>query len=284
VAGSFKSPSSIKPDERRVCIFCGEDADSREHIFPDWINELIVVDEADAHQFLVVRGELTSQRSYRAKKVASQTARVVCRTCNNGWMSMVEGEAKPALWPLMIDWKTTLTSAQQLIIARWAIKTAMVAESVQYGENSFTQEERELIRDGHIPIRPRVSLAAYDMSEPNATRYTRGQGIVNRRGEFFADFYTHTIQVGHLVLSVRGTPTFKATENKSLEAVARPRFIEIPVWPPVEACEWPPNHVLTEQEFIEYSGGHNLEPSRPGGDPTSFDPTKLIADYNATAP
>ena len=71
----------------------------------------------------------------------------------------------------------------------------MVAESVQYGENCFTEEERELIRDGHIPIRPRVSLAAYDMSEPNATRYTRGQGIVNRNGEFFADFYTHSIQI-----------------------------------------------------------------------------------------
>ena len=160
----------------------------------------------------------------------------------------------------------------------------MVAESVQYGENSFTQEERELIRDGHIPIRPRVSLAAYDMSEPNATRYTRGQGIVNRNGEFFADFYTHSIQIGHLVLSVRGTPTFKATDNKSLDAVARPRFIEIPVWPPVEACEWPPNRVLTEREFIEYSGGNNLEPSTPGRDPMSFDPTKLIADYNASRP
>jgi hypothetical protein len=182
---------------------------------------------------------------------------------------------------LIVGKTTTLNSRQQLIVARWAIKTAMVAETIQYGENSFIQDDRELVRRGDIPLRPRVSLAAYDMSEPNATRYTRGLGVVNRSGGFFADFYAHTIQVGHVVLSVRGTPTFDATDNKSLGTVARPRFWEIPVWPPVERCDWPPTHVLTEPDFMEYSGGRNLEPSKPGTEPMSFDPTKLIDDYNA---
>lgn len=59
--------------------------------------------------------------------------------------------------------------------------------------------------------------------------------------------------------------------------------MEIPVWPPVEVREWPPGHVMTEQEFMEYSGGHSLEPSQSRIDPMSFDPTKLIADYNASA-
>lgn len=283
VEGSPTSASLIKSGDRRFCIFCGADADSREHIFPNWLNDMIVVDGADAHQFLVLSGKLTQQRNYRARNSASQTARVVCGPCNNGWMSSLELEAKPALGPMIANRMTRLDSPQQLIVARWAIKTAMVAESIQYGENSFTQEERDLTRDGHIPIRPRVSLAGYDMSEQNATRYTRGLGIVNRDREFFAEFYTHTIQIGHLVLSVRGTPTFDAIDNKSLDTIARPRFMEIPVWPPVEVCEWPPNHVMTEEEFMEYSGGHNLESSKPGTDPMSFDPTKLIADYNARA-
>lgn len=242
-----------------------------------------MVDGADAHQFLVLSGEVTEQRHYRATKVASQTARVVCGPCNNGWMSRLESEAKPALGPMIVNRKTSLKVPQQLTVARWAIKTAMVAESVHYGDSSFDQDERDLIRDGHIPIRPRVSLAAYNMSEPNATRYTRGLGIVNRGGEFFAEFYTHTIQIGHLVLSVRGTPTFDAADNRSLGTLAQPRFMEIPLWPPVEVCQWPPNHVMTEQDFIQYSGGHNLEPSKPATDPMSFDPTKLIADYDSSA-
>jgi hypothetical protein len=282
VDSPLKSEPAGKPRGQRVCIFCCADADSREHIFPSWLNDLIVVDGADAHQFLVLSGELAQQRSYRARTVASQTARVVCTACNNGWMSSLEQSAKPVIGPMIVNSKTNLGSGQQLLIARWAIKTAMVAESAQYGENSFTQDEREVIRAGiGIPIRPRVNLAAYDMSQPNATRYTRGEGVVNRDGKLFADFYAHSIQIGHLVLSVRGTPTFDATENKSLGQVARPRLMEIPVWPPVEVCEWPPNHVLTEHEFIEYSGGHNLEPSKPGTAPVSFDPTTLIADYGS---
>ena len=281
VASSWKLSNPINSGRRRHCIFCGADADSREHLFPDWLNDLIIVDGADAHHFLILGGELAEQRQYGARNVASQTAKVVCRSCNNGWMSTLESDAKPSLGRMIANGKTRLNVRQQLIVARWAIKTAMVAESAQYGENCFTQDERHLTRDGNIPIRPRVSLAAYDMSEPNATRYTRGLGVVNRAGEFFADFYAHTIQIGHLVLSVRGTPTFRAADNRSLDTVARPRLIEIPVWPPVEACEWPPNHVMAEEEFLEYSGGNNLEPAKPGTDPMTFDPTKLIADYNA---
>ena len=266
----------------RLCIFCGADADSREHIFPNWVNEVIVADGADARQFLILGGELVQERGYTAKNVASQTARIVCTACNHGWMSSLEHEIKPVIGPMIVNRKVRLDPGQQLLIARWAIKTSMVAESVQYGENSFAQEERELIRIGTtIPIRPRVSLAAYDMSEPNATRYTRGQGVVNRDGQFFADFYTHTLQIGHLVLSVRGTATFDATENRSLDQVARPRLMEIPIWPPVEVCEWPPTHILAESEFIEYSGGNNLQPSKPGIDPLRFNPTKLIADYDS---
>jgi hypothetical protein len=282
VEDSLGSGSAIDLSGRRLCIFCKARANSREHIFPNWLNDLIVVDGADAHQFLVLSGELTGQRSYPARSVASQTARVVCRACNNGWMSKLEADAKPSIRSMIVNLPTRLDSGQQLLIARWAIKSAMVAESVQYGENSFTQDERELIRGGvTIPIRPRVSLASYDMSQPNATRYTRGQGVVNKNGELFADFYAHTIQIGHLVLSIRGTPTFDPTENNSLGAVARPRLMEIPVWPPVEVCEWPPARILSESDFIEYSGGNNLEPSKPGTAPLSFDPTTMIAEYDS---
>jgi hypothetical protein len=80
-------------------------------------------------------------------------------------------------------------------------------------------------------------------------------------------------------VSVRGTPTFDATDNQSLGEIARPRFTEVSVWPPLETCTWPPNRVLTEPEFIEYSGWNNLEPSQPAKGPMRFDPTTLIEEY-----
>jgi hypothetical protein len=273
--------SPIKVKNPRSCVFCGARANSREHIFPDWINGVIVVDGADAHQFVINHGERADERHYKVKTVASQTARVVCKTCNTGWMSELEVESKPVVGPLIVNEATRLDAKQQLVAARWAIKIAMVGESIQYGDASFDQDDRDAIRENRLPLRARVSLAAYDLGEPSATRYTRGLGGINRNGEFFAEFYAHTIQIGHLVLSVRGTATFDATANRSLDEIARPRFMETPVWPPVETCDWPPPHVMNEKELLEYTGGNNLAPATPDDGPLSFNPLKLITDYSA---
>ena len=75
----------------------------------------------------------------------------------------------------------------------------------------------------------------------------------------FMDIYTHTIQVLYLVLSVRGTTTFAAADNRSLEAIAEPRYMEIPIFPPVERCNWPPKLVMDDATIMEYSGAGNIE-------------------------
>lgn len=265
-----------------MCIFCGRQADSNEHIFSDWINEVIKVDCVDAHAFLVEGRQTTHERSYHAKKVAAQEAKVVCGDCNHGWMSDLEDEAKPILVPMITGNRTRLDYKAQLVIAHWAIKTAMVAESIQHGANTFTQDDRYIVRVDRRPsLRARVNIAAYDMSTPNMTRYTRGQGPVLRNGEVVAEFYVHAIQVQHLVLSVRGTQTFPAADNRSLERLAQPAFREVPVFPPVEVCEWPPNQVMDEPTFLEYTGANNVapHPAKSAGGLLSFNPAKVTTDY-----
>ena len=61
--------------------------------------------------------------------------------------------------------------------------------------NSFSQEDRELVRgpQGRPPLRAKVSIAAYSLDEPNATRYTRGLGRVEHKGQPFMDLYVHTM-------------------------------------------------------------------------------------------
>jgi len=74
------------------------------------------------------------------------------------------------------------------------------------------------------------------------------------------DLYVHTIQVLHLVCSVRGTDTFPATANQSLSQIAQPRQFEIPIFPPVESCTWPPPRTMNDDTLMEYSGANNLDP------------------------
>lgn len=110
------------------------------------------------------------------------------------------------------------------------------------------------------PVRARVSIAAYSLDEPNATRYTRGLGRVEHKGQPFMDLYVHTIQVLQLVFSIRGTDTFPATANQSPSEIAQPRYFEIPIFPPVETCIWPPAHTMDNDTLMEYSGANNLDP------------------------
>jgi hypothetical protein len=245
----------------RTCIFCGATADSREHIFADWINELIAATEFDALTVDIEDGQIARSRSYPTKQAAGQRAKIVCEACNHGWMSKLEGEAKPVLSPLILGHASTLDMVQQILAATWAVKTAMVGETIQYSRNAFSQDDRDImLQEQRPPLRAHVAVAAYALDAPNATRYMRGLGEVRRDGTPLTDLYTHTIQVAHLVLSIRGVTTLPASDNRSLESIAEPRHYEIPVFPPAEVCRWPPGFVMDEKALIEYSGGNNLRP------------------------
>jgi hypothetical protein len=130
----------------RTCIFCGATADSREHIFADWINELIAATEFYALTVDIEDGQIARSRSYPTKHAAGQRAKIVCKTCNHGWMSKLESEAKLVLSPLILGQASTLDMVQQLVAATWAVKTAMVGETIQYSRNAFSQEDRDLMR------------------------------------------------------------------------------------------------------------------------------------------
>jgi hypothetical protein len=244
----------------RTCIWCGIKADSYEHVFPDWINALMVAGlPYHGQRIRQAIGEQPADRIYPIGGAARHRAKIVCKACNTGWMSVLEGQASPLLSPMIRGQAATLDAPQQLLAAFWAVKTVMVGETIMQDDPSFSQEDRDLVRSEHRPpLRARVSLAAYSLDQPLATSYTYATGSVDKDGSPFMDLYVHTIQVGHLVLSVRGTDTLPATDNRSLEQIAEARHMEIPVFPPVEVCRWPPNLVLDHQSLANYSGRSRL--------------------------
>ncbi len=54
----------------------------------------------------------------------------LCATCNNGWMSMLENEAKPILESILDEKLKDIDAASQSTLACWAVKTAMVLECI----------------------------------------------------------------------------------------------------------------------------------------------------------
>lgn len=55
-----------------------------------------------------------------------QVVRAVCRECNNGWMSDLEGAAMPFVLPMMHLEPIKLDEAAQEAVAAWSVKTALM--------------------------------------------------------------------------------------------------------------------------------------------------------------
>ncbi len=56
----------------------------------------------------------------------------ICKKCNCGWMSELEGQTAPVLTPLISGKRSLfeLSVDESLLISRWAVKTALVLSSV----------------------------------------------------------------------------------------------------------------------------------------------------------
>src|SRR4051794_32457648 len=113
------------PDKRtdRRCVFCGEQASSREHVFPLWLSRL-VGDAGDA-PFTLNNPHGRNKKGLRTFGVFTWDA---CAICNNGWMSTLEDAAKPLLSPAVRGEAISWGSDEQLTVAAWAHKTALMLD------------------------------------------------------------------------------------------------------------------------------------------------------------
>jgi len=108
----------------RKCVFCGGAPVTAEHAWPAWLQP-----------HLTTPGTVVSRRWGTAENMTGVETpkpdvkvRRVCITCNNGWMSDLEGKAKDVLLPMVQGQVQRLGYSDQQLVATWAIKTAMMLQ------------------------------------------------------------------------------------------------------------------------------------------------------------
>lgn len=128
----------------RVCIFCAKrPANSLEHIFvPNWA----------AEEVRRVGRPIRTDWEGRAVFPKEPVARVVCRKCNNEWMSEIESAAKPIFTQLRKVKTDVINPVDAHRLAVWMTKTAMVYESVAAGGSPvyFNREQRSQHREDRV--------------------------------------------------------------------------------------------------------------------------------------
>jgi hypothetical protein len=144
----------------RECVFCGGTTLTKEHVWPQWLKNQPAIGVDQLKPF--PRRPHVSPRSTRSDFFTGPiteavvrgeeqpphllTVRVVCATCNNGWMASREATAQRILTPLMAGSRTDIDRGDLVKIAAWATKTAMMAEYCQPEGLAFTASQRSRIR------------------------------------------------------------------------------------------------------------------------------------------
>ena len=121
----------------RACIFCGSSGKlSGEHIFPDWLSKMFDDQIVGINE---VRGDNLA-RDW-VKSIFQDKLKKVCETCNSGWMSTIENDAKNLLVPLIFTHnQLTLNKKDQRLLSFWAQKTLLVVSETTGGEFRIPKE------------------------------------------------------------------------------------------------------------------------------------------------
>jgi hypothetical protein len=246
------------------CIFCGGARLTKEHVFPRWLVTTLTAD--------VVGPNVTSERTRRsaagststqrwaAVDVASYTVRVVCATCNNGWMSDIETRAQAVLSPMVAGERTILSPAAQMDVAAWTALKGYIVEWALGDVIVASPAVRRALMDAKHPPGPvPVRLGAVERSGiPSSV--TRIVYNVGRAGRQEGLAVCTTFALGCAVLQVchgRGI-TIDWT------AVSEPHTDHVPVNPPCPRdIQWPPAVVLDSTSLGAWE--RPIPASDPGG-------------------
>jgi hypothetical protein len=117
-----------------ACIFCGGDDMTEEHLVADWVLRAFAKSRKPAGGFRGTYRDWGSGLKVTADEPID-TAKVVCRPCNNEWLSRIDTAASEVLKPLIRGHggSVQLDRDGQEAVAAWLFKTALIFDASQEG-------------------------------------------------------------------------------------------------------------------------------------------------------
>lgn len=164
--------------KQRTCIFCGKEGNiTKEHFWPEWLGQHFPKSCEDRHISEIHESEAKSPKRIikkydRQGHVITKKMRVVCRECNNGWMSNLEAKVKPIISALLIGHDTRINKEQIFDLSLWATVKTIVGEHAE-GHMALTPSaDRYLVYKNYkIPDYFRIFLGVH--SSESKAAYSR---------------------------------------------------------------------------------------------------------------
>ncbi len=127
-----------------LCIFCGSDKKlSREHVWARWLRNYLKPPNPESSHYISgshTEHKIIPGKLLRPGTLYSQRLRIVCKQCNETWMSRLQESAKPYIVNLINGWIKLGYEAQSALSA-WSTMFTMV--------NEFSDPATATVPQGH---------------------------------------------------------------------------------------------------------------------------------------
>lgn len=231
---------------RNGCVFCGGSPLTKEHVLPRWLRHHLDYAPQTATWTTRPDGSLNSALSIPVIP-GERTVRMVCATCNNGWMSKLETRAEPALRHLIVG-RPTLTHGQRQILASWSLKTAMMTQLI--ARQRFSKSEYE--QYGSTQLIPPTTTIYAASARTSEVQVFESSVLLRSDSMERLPYHSTSLWLGRMVLRVEGGQgallTDRARQARTLgmaQIFPRPdRRVQLPV--------------VSMEQFARYSNIHRL--------------------------
>jgi hypothetical protein len=209
-----------------------------EHLWSDWMARLVGIKSQFTFRRFAGGPNSPIIASWKKNKL-DWKAYVVCKPCNNGWMSVIDNEhAKPTLSGILRGRATCFLERGIASMAVFAFKTAVVADQMNASRRPFFSPfvREEFKRTQRIPPHVQMWFAAY-YTPPGVregifkTYYLQIKGGRNKGFEF----YIFTYAMSPFVVQFAASRWMKQSPRR----LAHPVLIQHDNWNPVAAQFWP---------------------------------------------
>lgn len=191
----------------RKCGFCENTDLSKEHIFAQWLlRELDIFDNNVLMTHSTFTGMPISDRTHPFSKLVNG---LVCKKCNNDWMSQLEGDCQSHIINLMnieeLDRELAYLSDNHETVAKWAFKNVILLNSATNYRQLVPEGHYKELYLGKLPDGVFIDLAFCKSDSTIEWRQTLGGMIVKDKNIPFnpnAIRYHITFQIKSLLIKI----------------------------------------------------------------------------------
>lgn len=229
----------------KKCLFCNSIPLTKEHVLPQWLRK--------HYPKMSVINEFTSNNKHWITQPFDHKAKVVCKNCNEGWMSGLENDFRPIFNEMITLKELVIDESEQSIIAFWAQKTVLMLNQATPGGVKITSETySEIYNNKRAVKRIMVYLGwrmkyGQDIKDPLASFTIKQINSIEVRKDIYDNVkmqvdeggfaWKATLAVGPLVFELMGhnmNVTLEITGNTKVMHMIKPYKNDFR-WP----AEWP---------------------------------------------